>query len=213
MMDTEEKVETLVVDESRIDLWIQEKCHRIDKQLNELFANKEEDKKTTSFLYPEITCILKTDNRIKPRISESGSDIEVALDCYQDIIAKINRHTVLVPEIENFCSFMGWTSKKLKQMCDSTDEEIREAMDMVDDYLFACQMSAGQSGLLKGNLTRFRTQLVGSHGQGLVTAKESSDINKNTKQEKSPEQLMKEFEMLGFKTGHRLPPVQHKAKK
>lgn len=191
-----EELETEVVEISSFLIWLDTKCMKIEKELKDLFDKG----KNVKFIYPEIITIFKILNVEKKQLSECGSDIEAALDKFQDIIALINRNAVFVPEIENFSIFMGWTSRKYKQMAQSTDEEIREAMELVDDYIFACQYNAGQSGILKGNLTKFRSQLSGSHGQGVVTSKESSDINKNVKQEKSQEQLLKELSRMGFDT-------------
>ena len=196
VLNESEELETEIVELSSFSIWLDTKCKKIETKLNDLFSQQ----KLVQFIYPEIITIFKIMNQEKKMLSESGSDIEAALDKFQDIVASINRHAVFVPEIENFSIFMGWSSRRYKQMTQSTDEEIRESMELVDDYIFACQYNAGQSGILKGNLTKFRSQLSGSHGQGVVTSKESSDINKNVKQEKSPEQLLKELSRMGFDT-------------
>lgn len=191
---SENNIKTEIVEIVTFEKWLETKCDEIEAELNKLFS----EEKTIRFIYPEIIRILKIKNNERRMISETGSDIESALDRFQDIIAIINKNVVLVPEIENFSTFMGWSSRKFKQMINSSDEEIREAMELVDDYIFACQYNAGQLGILKGNLTKFRSQLAGTHGQGLVTSKESNDINKNAKQEKTREQLLKELGQMGF---------------
>ena len=192
----EVETETEIVEVTEFPIWLDTKCNKINNELLELLGSDS----TIEFIYPQIIKILKTDNKYRRILTESATDIEDALDRFEDIVALVNKKTVFIPEIENFSAFMGWSSKKYKQMLASTDEEICEAMQLVDDYIIACQFNAGQLGITKGNITKFRTQLAGSHGQGLVTAKESNDINKGSRQDKTPEQMLKELSRMGFDT-------------
>ena len=182
---------------SILQQWLDIKCEKIDQELKNLFS----ENKKAKFLYPKIIKIFKTDNRsdlAKKRIFDDPNDILYALDKFQDIIAYINDFDVFVPEIENFSFFMGWTSSLYKKISESKDGDMQEAMKSVEDYIFGCQYAAGQLGILKGNLTKFRSQLDGTHGQGVVTQKESNDIDKSRRTEKSKEQMMEELKNMGF---------------
>lgn len=53
--------------------------------------------------------------------------------------------------------------------------------------------SAGRAGFPKPNLTKFRVQTSGAHGNELVTQKEKNEDNRITKKLKSAEQLQKEL--------------------
>ena len=60
-------------------------------------------------------------------------------------------------------------------------------------------MAAGQLGYSKASLTKFRSQIAGNHGQNFVTQKEENDNNKSAGKTKSPEELQRELENMGFK--------------
>ena len=117
---------------------------------------------------------------------------------YQNIISKINLEVVFVASKENFCFFMGWTAKFYDDMLNSTNDDIRAMMEMINDYIIDSQLSAGQRGFIKANLTKFRAQTAGEHGHSLITQKEQLSSGGKSTELKSKEQLIAELEGMGL---------------
>lgn len=180
--------------------WIEDKSNLIDIQLNEFFK-KNEFKLQLMNTYPIICNYLSVNNDIEELEQRSFEDHNVLFKAfmkYQNIISKINERTVFVASKENFCFFMGWTTKFYDDMLSNTSEEVKAMMEMINDYIIDSQLSAGQQGLLKANLTKFRAQTAGEHGHSLITQKEQlSSGGKNTEL-KSKEQLIAELEGMGL---------------
>lgn len=178
--------------------WINDKCFIVDDLINQLANNK----KKPDFMYPTLCQYLATGNSyedIHTRLFENPEEVMVCLERYQEVISKINLITVFIPSIENFCMFMGWTAQVYKQMLNDSPEDIKAVMQMVDDFIIESQMAAGQLGYSKASLTKFRSQIAGNHGQNFVTQKEENDNNKSAGKTKSPEELQRELENMGFK--------------
>ena len=142
--------------------WIEDKSNLIDIQLNEFFK-KNEFKLQLMNTYPIICNYLSVNNDIEGLEQRSFEDHNVLFKAfmkYQNIISKINERTVFVASKENFCFFMGWTTKFYDDMLSNTSEEVKAMMEMINDYIIDSQLSAGQQGLLKANLTKFRAQTL-----------------------------------------------------
>ena len=72
-------------------------------------------------------------------------------------------------------------------------------MQVINEYILENQISAGQQGILKQNLTKFRAQIAGDQGQNLVTQKEQNEENRSNKKIKSKEELLKDLKNMGYK--------------
>jgi hypothetical protein len=129
----------------------------------------------------------------------SADEVLHCLVMYQEIMAYINEKCVFVPSIETFCMFMGWTAQIYRKMLLDAPSDIRDTMAMVEDYIIESQLSAAQRGFIKGNVTKFRSQIAGEHGQGLVTQKEQNSDNIQKERLKSKDQLVKELMNMGVK--------------
>lgn len=199
MMNDETKDEILA--KTKIQKWCETKRDKITNSLLEFF-DSHKSKLNKMNVYPIISNILSTDNKImklKDRQFDNAEDVEYCFDAFKEIMSTINLQVVYVPDQQNFCMFMGWTDRVYKRMLDSPIEEVSDMMQLVNEYIIACQLSAGQMGIAKANLTKFRSQLAGEHGQNLVTQKEQNEENRSSRKMKTREQLLKELINQGSK--------------
>lgn len=178
--------------------WIDEKSNHINNEVDKMICT---DKSFSDINTHPIYCeLLSYQNEFKSMHERFFADPDEVLYClkkYQEIISKINGFDLFIPSIENFCMFMGWTAKVYKQMSHDTLPDIMDTMQMIDDYLIESQLSAGQGGFTKANLTKFRVQTAGAHGNGLVTQKDQNEDDRASKKLKSAEQLKKELQSMG----------------
>lgn len=181
--------------------WIRNKHEKVSVSIDTFFESEDAKERLQSiYVYPIICSFFSNGNdyqEMQNRLFTSPEEVLICLELYQDIIAKINYKTVFVPTIENFCMWMGWTATIYKQMLTDTHDDIKQVMQMINDYIIESQLSAGQSGFAKATLTKFRSQLAGEHGNNLVTQKEQNEENR-AKGIKSKEQLIKELQGFGF---------------
>lgn len=181
--------------------WMENKNKRINDELDAFFSDKDvKDRLNSINVYPIITKILKIDNKLckmQDRRFTNAEEVEQCLDYYQDIMAKINMKVKFIPSIENFCIFMGWTAKVYKKMLLETSEEIQVNMQMINDYLIENQVSAAQAGLIGVGITKFRQQLAGEHGQGMILQKEQLEEDRKQERIKQPDEIVRELKNMG----------------
>lgn len=189
-----------VLAKSKLQQWCEDKTTNIISDVQQFFVECPEYKSMN--VYPIFSKILSRDNKLlklKERKFDNPEDVEFCFQCFQDIMATINLKAVYVPSIQTFCMFMGWTSRIYKQMLNDSPEEIQDMMQVVNEYILENQISAGQQGILKQNLTKFRAQIAGDQGQNLVTQKEQNEENRSNKKIKSKEELLKDLKNMGYK--------------
>lgn len=189
-----------VLAKSKLQQWCEDKTTNIISDVQQFFVECPEYKSMN--VYPIFSKILSRDNKLlklKERKFDDPEDVEFCFQCFQDIMATINLKVVYVPSIQTFCMFMGWTSRIYKQMLNDSPEEIQDMMQVINEYILENQISAGQQGILKQNLTKFRAQIAGDQGQNLVTQKEQNEENRSNKKIKSKEELLKDLKNMGYK--------------
>ena len=190
-----------VLAKSKIQKWCECKHDKITKNLLIFFENNK-DRLSSMNVYPIISNILSVDNKImklKDRQFDKAEDVEFCFDVFKNIMSTINLHVIYVPSQQSFCMFMGWTDRVYKKMLNNSIEDIQDMMQLINEYIIECQISAGQQGILKQNLTKFRTQLAGEHGHNLVTQKEQNEENRSNKKMKGFDELYKQLESMGSK--------------
>lgn len=195
------QVENEVLGKSRIQKWCEEKHKKIINNLMEFFETNK-GKLNSMNVYPIISNILSVDNKImklKDRQFDEVEDVEFCFDMFKDIMSTINLHVIYVPSQQSFCMFMGWTDRVYKRMLNNSPEDIQDMMQLINEYIFECQMSAGQIGITKQNITKFRGQLAGEHGQNLVTQKEQNEEDRSNKKMKGFDELYKQLQNMGSK--------------
>lgn len=187
-----------ILTKSKLQEWVEAKSKRVLEELDTFFTTFPNYKKMN--IYPIFSNIISIDNnllKLKERKFDNPEDVECCFNEFKNIIATINLKVVYVPSIQTFCMFMGWTSKVYKQMLNETPEDIQDVMKLIDDYILENQASAGQQGLLKQNLTKFRMQMAGNQGQNIVTQKEENDENRNNRKQKSMDELYDDLRKMG----------------
>lgn len=190
-----------VLAKSKIQKWCECKHDKITKNLLIFFENNK-DRLSSMNVYPIISNILSADNKImklKDRQFDKVEDVEFCFDVFKNIMSTINLHVIYVPSQQSFCMFMGWTDRVYKKMLNSSLEDIQDMMQLINEYIIECQISAGQQGILKQNLTKFRTQMAGEHGHNLVTQKEQNEEDRSKKKIKGIDELYKQLENMGSK--------------
>jgi len=186
---------------NKIQKWCEEKQTKVIDSLNTFFTQNE-DKLGSMNVYPIISNILSIDNKImklKDRQFNEAEDVEFCFDVFRNIMSLINLKLIYVPSQQSFCMFMGWTDRVYKKMLNNSSDDIQDMMQLINEYIIECQMSAGQQGILKQNLTKFRTQLAGEHGHNLVTQKEQNEEDRSKKKIKGIDELYKQLENMGSK--------------
>ena len=184
--------------------WITKKYNRIISDLNRDILDSEKMKARFSNddgvnIYPIVAYIFNKDNNLSEMADRSFTnpeEIDFCLKKYQEIMYMLNKEINFVPTKENFCQFMGWTAEVYNQNLNSDADDIRAVMQMVEDYLIDSQLSAGQGGVTKANLTKFRTQVSGNNGHSLVTQKEANEDNRFKARFKPADQLERELKNL-----------------
>lgn len=191
-------LENEIKDKSQVQKWCEQKYEQVENDLLEFFNTYKNAKDMN--VYPIISKILTSKDRIsklKEREFSDPEDLEFCFDKFKDIMATINLHVIYVPSQQSFNMFMGWTDRIYKKMLKSSTEDIGDIMQLVEEYLIECQISAGQQGILKQNLTKFRSQLAGDHGQNLVTQKEQMEEDRSNRKTKSKEELIADLKKMG----------------
>lgn len=181
--------------------WIEDKANIIEIQLEDFFEENK-DRLLMINTYPIICNFLNINNDIEDLDKRSFDDHNIlfkALMRYQKIISKINLDVVFIASKENFCMFMGWTAKFYNDMLENTNEDIKAMMEMINDYIIDSQLSAGQRGFIKANLTKFRAQTAGKHGHALITQKEQLSTENKGDKLRSKEELIAELKGMGLK--------------
>ncbi|WP_195395334.1 hypothetical protein [Holdemania sp. 1001302B_160321_E10] len=184
--------------------WITKKYNRIISDLNRDILDSEKMKARFANddgvnIYPIVAYIFNKDNNLSEMADRSFTnpeEIDFCLKKYQEIMYMLNKEINFVPTKENFCQFMGWTAEVYNQNLNSDADDIRAVMQMVEDYLIDSQLSAGQGGVTKANLTKFRTQVSGNNGHSLVTQKEANEDNRFKARFKPADQLERELKNL-----------------
>ena len=198
-----------VLTKSKLQQWCEDKTTNFISDVQQFFVECPEYKSMN--VYPIFSKILSRDNKLlklKERKFDDPEDVEFCFQCFQDIMATINLKVVYVPSIQTFCMFMGWTSRIYKQMLNDSPEEIQDMMQVINEYILENQISAGQQGILKQNLTKFRAQIAGDQGQNLVTQKEQNEENRSNKKIKSKEELLKDLKNMGYKVSTEISSKQ-----
>jgi hypothetical protein len=212
MFQTDADSDTGVVDEitfpqeeakSTLIDWVETKTAKIEGAWQKFISDKQAEGtglKNVNIV-PIVANLLSIDNRViklKDRKFTDPEEVEVCFDLFKGIMATLNLKVVYHPSQQSFCMFMGWTDRIYKEMLDST-EEIKELMQMVDSYLYDCQMSAAQLGFATQGITKFRGQVAGEKGMNLVTQKEQNMTDNTARKMKTADDLRQALKDMGSK--------------
>lgn len=205
---------------SALILWVDEKCRLMNDELSKILTAQLLQSDT--YIHPAVMDILSMNNDFDStgkRDFTKGNEVIYCFRLYQALMRRINMKTFILPTKENFCMFMGWTAKTYQRMVESPNEEVQAAMEIVNDYMVEAMLSAGMSGKTSSTLTKFRSQVSGEHGLGLVTEKEKRDADRQKENMKSKAELLRQLEGFGYKKvktdaeAHTPPAIETKDEK
>ncbi len=119
----------------------------------------------------------KNANGLSPKYS--NAELSILFDYYKQFITEINKVQRYIPSVPNFCGFTGITTTQYKNWKQSDDEERREIMQRIDDYIADINLTMAQEGEVKEISTIFRAKT--EHGyyeaQSPVVIQHKSDAN------------------------------------
>ena len=98
---------------------------------------------------------------------------------YKEFIQEINKKTKYLPSKQNFCSFIGISTRIFDMYKQSDDAERREIIQQIEDYITDIMLTSAQNGEVKEISTMFRTKA--EHGyveaSAPIVIEHKSDVN------------------------------------
>lgn len=86
----------------------------------------------------------------------SANELSVAFDFYKDVAEQMNDKDVYTPKIEDFCALLNISKDKFTKMqSTSSDEQIREVCNRIQDFCVARIADGAFSGRLEKNYAIF----------------------------------------------------------
>lgn len=84
-------------------------------------------------------------------------ELGLVLDFYQDILIKLNEHTLYPPQLEHYCRLLGISTKTFKDqyLNNGRDESLRNAAQQVIDYISGALSYAGMTRQIDNNAQIF----------------------------------------------------------
>lgn len=106
----------------------------------------------------ELKSLLTQKNALGISPKYSNTELAILFDYYRQFIEQINKYQSYLPTKKNFCSFAGISSVTYNRYIQSEDEERREIMQKIDDYITDLNLTAAQNGDIKEVTTIFRSK-------------------------------------------------------
>lgn len=102
--------------------------------------------------------LLKSINPYKNITPEyTAESLNAVFELYCTIIAETNAKLgTLAPSISSFCKFAGISSNIFKSYKSSPDDDLRNLIDIIEDYCYDTNVAMSQSGFIKERSTVYR---------------------------------------------------------
>lgn len=102
--------------------------------------------------------LLKSINPYKNITPEyTAESLNAVFELYCTIIAETNAKLgTLAPSISSFCKFAGISSTIFKSYKSSPDDDLRNLIDIIEDYCYDTNVAMSQSGFIKERSTVYR---------------------------------------------------------
>ena len=134
----------------------------------------------------ELKSLLTQKNTIGASPKYSNTELAILFNYYKEFIEKINEKQRFLPTKKNFCSFIGISSFSYDSYRKSDDQERREIMQMIDDYITDIMLTEAQNGELKEITTIFRSKaehgMVEAQAPVVIEHKGTADLEKIKRQ-------------------------------
>lgn len=153
-----------------INAIVEEKMQEFKKNIQiveEKMTIKEYDKKgierikiNTAYRNPTVlnSYFLKSINPYKNITPEyTAESLNAVFDLYCDILSEVNvRIGTLAPSISSFCKFAGISTTTFKGYKSSPEDDLRNLIDIIEDYCYDTNVAMSQSGFIKERTTVYR---------------------------------------------------------
>ena len=102
--------------------------------------------------------LLKSINPYKNIIPEyTAESLNAVFTIYCEMIAEVNAKLgTLAPSISSFCKFAGISTTTFKGYKSSPEEDLRNLVDIIEDYCYDTNVAMSQSGFIKERTTVYR---------------------------------------------------------
>jgi hypothetical protein len=138
----------------------------------------------------ELKTMISERNIIGNSPKYTNTELAILFDYYKEFIQQINNKTTYLPSKQNFCSFAGISTVTYDKYKQSQDEERRDIMQQIDDYITDIMLTSAQNGNVKEISTMYRTKTE----HGYVEA--STPIVIEHKSETNINNIMKQIEAV-----------------
>ncbi len=139
----------------------------LDERINKLVEKLHLTERGKSMSELEINHLLR-ENNITKRVKYTADELGIIFEYYQEIMIEINKKQIFPPTKKNFCAFAGMSSSNYDAYMRCADEDKREIMQMIDDFITDNTLTLAQNGKIKEITTMFRGKT--EHGMVEATA-------------------------------------------
>lgn len=141
----ESEHDTEVLEEVKVSLIEQEKQHLptiLATRTSELAKILEEE---SDIPYQRIYGLIAKRNMFATRNTYSNDELNIALQEFMRVVAMVSEtQPSFIPNKELFCAYLGISTVTYNSWQKSTDENRREVMSMIDDYIIGTQVTLSQ---------------------------------------------------------------------
>ena len=127
----------------------------------------------------QIKSMLSAKNAFGISPKYNNTELELLFKYYQEFILKVNEIQTYRPTKQDFCAFAGITTQVYNNWLKSDDNERREIMQRIEDYITDIMLTEAQNGEIKEITTMFRAKT--EHGyveaQAPVVIEHKSEID------------------------------------
>lgn len=106
----------------------------------------------------ELKSLLSQKNIVGLSPKYSNTELAILFEYYKQFIQAINKKTSYIPTKEDFCSFAGISTATYNNWKQSDDNERRDIMQKIDDYLVDIHLTMAQRGDVKEITSIFRAK-------------------------------------------------------
>lgn len=151
----------------------------LEQKLNDVINKLQTTEKGEKLSIVELKTMLaqKNQNGLSPKYSTT--ELAIIIDYYKQFITEINKVQKYIPSIPNFCGFAGITTSQYNNWKISEDEERRELIQRIDDYIADIMLTLAQEGEIKEVTTIFRAHAEHKMVEPTapITIQHKSDLN------------------------------------
>lgn len=127
----------------------------------------------------QLKTMISEKNLVGASPKYSNTELAILFNYYKEFIQEINKKTKYLPSKQNFCSFIGISTRIFDMYKQSDDAERREIIQQIEDYITDIMLTSAQNGEVKEISTMFRTKA--EHGyveaSAPIVIEHKSDVN------------------------------------